>query len=394
MNEAFAARPPKRSELTAGAIQLRGLAQTLDQARTGGLAEHDESLGRAAADALLPLGTVFEVVLPDRSSCFVRRGRFLGSGGTAFVCAVEFLTGSAGPVHSEVAAKFLYKQVSGGIDLSAAERTLATNFFQELDAHRTLTALRSVEELHTMGLGVAHGAYPLRRSQSSPDVRTTEVMFQGQTALVVMPLTMLVLPLLGPDLFDLYFEQVSPAVLKSLVFQTVHTVANLHSLGYGHGDLKPENFAVDIRSGAIKLIDFSSLAPLNVRRKISGQWTQTFASPEKFRALCARAPFAIADTDDAWSLGVALYRILSHLPHPYVSEVDLPAFEAQGLLGAEHRLDEFIMPQPWKERLTAIETRQELLQIVKLLVHPEPTRRWTPRRLVREHPFFQEQKEN
>ncbi len=64
----------------------------------------------------------------------------------------------------------------------------------------------------------------------------------------------------GMNLFDFiekgYMEQLDNVTRMQLALSAVNEVVRLHAFGYIHGDIKPENFMIDIQNKRIYLIDF------------------------------------------------------------------------------------------------------------------------------------------
>jgi len=97
-----------------------------------------------------------------------------------------------------------------------------------------------------------------------------------------------------------------------LIFhQLVSAVSYLHSKGWVHRDLKPDNVVFDPQTGQIKLIDFELSTRFQKGMKLSQRsGTIHYLSPE-VRRQNYEGPEA-----DAWSLGVTMYVLLTaHFPY-------------------------------------------------------------------------------
>jgi serine/threonine protein kinase len=105
------------------------------------------------------------------------------------------------------------------------------------------------------------------------------------------------------------------AQVEHIALAILRSVAYLHSLGYGHGDLKPSNILVSPALNAIKLIDFG----LTRRTTAMPLPSSATATAQRFHAVSYRAPELIlwrqnSYAADMWALGGLFGLLLSRDP--------------------------------------------------------------------------------
>ncbi|PFH34224.1 hypothetical protein BESB_073760 [Besnoitia besnoiti] len=345
---------------------------------------------KRAIDLFLPPSSVIEVVKPDGTSEWLRRGDFLGSGGVGIVCEVQRLPDTATALPQKLAAKFYFHHGDTGTTLTQAEAALQKHITGEMEATNMLLEKKPSEELHGLGVGVAFGVYHMKRGDGYPPVQRTEVLSDGQLTTVFISTQVTLMPVFGPDMFDIRIINAKKTLLKAVFYDTVLAVANLNMLGYVHGDLKPENLVVDLESGQVKLIDLTSVTPMGSCRPDAVHWTVMQTSPERLRAAFAGQTHHPSEADDAWALGITLFQMLTNYEHPYSTEASRKdGWDLVRLLIDSIKPGRFQAPDMAVLGLSARETRMQLLEIVKLLTEPNKEERWTPRKLMERHPFFQ-----
>jgi len=95
---------------------------------------------------------------------------------------------------------------------------------------------------------------------------------------------------------------------KSTAFQVGKAVECLHSLGYAHRDLKPDNI---MKFGEKwKLIDFDSVCQIGEDSNIA--YTPRYAAPEVVKEdERGERKIKVESEHDMWSLGVIAYEVFS-----------------------------------------------------------------------------------
>jgi serine/threonine-protein kinase len=119
----------------------------------------------------------------------------------------------------------------------------------------------------------------------------------------------------GADLSRVSRSQLTVGEIVDLVLQACEALAEAHSLGIVHRDIKLANLFVTQRADRtrlLKVLDFgsckSALAiPLTMVGTVVG--TPAYMSPEQIRSSCS-----VDHRSDIWSLGVVLYRLLQGAP--------------------------------------------------------------------------------
>jgi hypothetical protein len=148
----------------------------------------------------------------------------------------------------------------------------------------------------------------------------------------------------------------------SVTRQIAEALHYLHSNGYLHRDVKPDNVLIDDR-GLIKLCDLGFASP------IPGEWAAGRKTSVRAGTVGYMAPEAhrgeadIKAGSDIYSLGILLYALLSG-QEPFVGE------------SSEEAVGDQIEKSPPVPNLMAVMAPPAVIQLLKRLMHPDPSRRF------------------
>ncbi|KAF9119349.1 Checkpoint kinase 2 [Mortierella sp. 14UC] len=175
----------------------------------------------------------------------------------------------------------------------------------------------------------------------------------------------------GGDLFDRLVRSgpVPELEAKFIAYQTLNALQHLHDMGITHRDLKPENMLLATNSEYPRVLlgDFGmarECGPKEVMKTMCG--TFAYMAPEVFDVKHANGPgydFAA----DCWSLGVALYVILSGT-HPFTPNY---ATEDEKAMRIKMRREVEFPSKCWQG--VSVEARV----LIRLLLTIDPKKRWT-----------------
>ncbi|XP_044261577.1 citron Rho-interacting kinase [Tribolium madens] len=123
----------------------------------------------------------------------------------------------------------------------------------------------------------------------------------------------------GGDLFSLLYRQGGTLPESAATFylaEIVLALEDLHSMGFVHRDIKPDNILLD-RCGHLKLVDFGSAAKLNPHgfvEKGLPAGTPDYVAPEVLQSLERNSKSNYGVLCDFWSLGVLAYELVVGKP--------------------------------------------------------------------------------
>jgi serine/threonine protein kinase len=98
-----------------------------------------------------------------------------------------------------------------------------------------------------------------------------------------------------------------PVKAAEILVQIADALAFLHSKGYVHGDVKPENILFSFE-GVPKLSDFNTAKALATVSKRAPGYTPGYAAPEQLKGE------KLTEKADSWALGLVLYETITGKP--------------------------------------------------------------------------------
>ena len=151
-----------------------------------------------------------------------------------------------------------------------------------------------------------------------------------------------------------------------MVYQMTMGLAHLHSLGYIHGDVKPDNYFI-FSDGTIKLADFGLTVPEIYARKGIPAYTSDYRPPEVVEAVAS----------DIWALGVTILTIVAgeRIFVQKTNDVWLPLFESDD--GAIEPSNFYVVAN---EQLDKID--KPLQHLTKEMIRWNPIDRLTARQIL------------
>ncbi|KAH8363143.1 hypothetical protein KR084_005930 [Drosophila pseudotakahashii] len=185
--------------------------------------------------------------------------------------------------------------------------------------------------------------------------------------------------------------------VRLYMYQLLRSMAYLHSLGFCHRDIKPQNMLLDSETGILKLCDFGSAKQL-----VSGEPNVSYICSRYYRA--PELIFGATDYStkiDIWSAGCVMAELLlGQLIFPGDSGVDqiVEIVKVMGTPTSEQLHDmnphykQFKLPQlkphPWP-KVFRIRTPAEAIDLVSKMLVYSPNQRVSPM-MGCAHPFFDE----
>ncbi|KAH8367314.1 hypothetical protein KR200_005698 [Drosophila serrata] len=183
--------------------------------------------------------------------------------------------------------------------------------------------------------------------------------------------------------------------VRLYIYQLLRSMAYLHSMGYCHRDIKPQNMLLDSETGVLKLCDFGSAKQL-----IVGEPNVSYICSRYYRA--PELIFGATEYStkiDMWSAGCVMAELLlGQLLFPGDSGVDqiVEIVKVMGTPTSEQLRDmnpqykQFKLPQlkphPWS-KVFRIRTPTEAIDLVSKMLIYSPNARVTPL-MGCAHPFF------
>ncbi|KAH8294391.1 hypothetical protein KR054_011924 [Drosophila jambulina] len=183
--------------------------------------------------------------------------------------------------------------------------------------------------------------------------------------------------------------------VRLYIYQLLRSMAYLHSMGYCHRDIKPQNMLLDTETGVLKLCDFGSAKQL-----VAGEPNVSYICSRYYRA--PELIFGATEYStkiDVWSAGCVMAELLlGQLLFPGDSGVDqiVEIVKVMGTPTPEQLRDmnpqykQFKLPQlkphPWA-KVFRIRTPTEAIDLVSKMLIYSPNSRVSPL-MGCAHPFF------
>ncbi|MBX3223798.1 MAG: serine/threonine protein kinase [Labilithrix sp.] len=176
--------------------------------------------------------------------------------------------------------------------------------------------------------------------------------------------------LIGKDLAAILREEgpMYPSRAADLMLQVCEAVASAHAVGVVHRDLKPSNFFVTQRADGttlVKVLDFGISKAIGQEGVVDPNLTETqavFGSPTYMSPEQIRSAKHVDHRSDIWSLGVALYELLT-------GKLPFAADNVAGLLAS------IVADPPFFPRGFAPNLPQELEALLLACLQKDPKQR-------------------
>jgi serine/threonine protein kinase len=170
-------------------------------------------------------------------------------------------------------------------------------------------------------------------------------------------------------------RRLEPLKASEILIQVSDALAYLHSKGYVHGDVKPENILFSI-DGVPKLSDFNTAKALSTVSKSAPGYTPGYAAPEQLRGA-----EKLTVKTDSWALGLILYETITGKPLLPMDELEYRnavaklekgelAVESTGVKEIDEIVKSCLKVNP-EERPSAIQIRDALARYLVQNTRPE-----------------------
>jgi len=152
-------------------------------------------------------------------------------------------------------------------------------------------------------------------------------------------------------------RSLNPSACIELMLQLCSAVEYLHSKGFVHRDLRPENVLVTA-AGKLKIVDFTCMTPAGVATAHDNHVDRVYTSPEVYLGgSCARA-------SDVYSMGVLLHELVTGVRPDSAAAWPTRALKTTGIPELDTVISKAVRTAPEDRFRSAAEFAQRLQRLL------------------------------